>query len=268
MPEERGHLLVDGGEVDLERRADLEEPATGHHRDLVGQRQRLALVVGDEHGRGAAGAQGPDDGPPGLLPQPRVERGEGLVEQHQARSRRQRPGQRHPLLLAPGELVGEAAGQGARQLDEVEQLGHPGPGAAALAARQAERDVAGDVEVGEQRPLLGDVAEVALARGHGPAVTGDAPAGDPHGAAGGVEEAGHRAEQRRLAAPGRAEDGGDALVDAQVDGVEHHLGAERDREPADVERAHRPSPTESRLSSQVAGTESRISASAYGAAAP
>ena len=57
---------------------------------------------------------------------------ERLVEQHQLRLRRQRPGQRHPLLLAAREGVRIGAGVGAH-VDRGQQLGH------ALLARRAGR---------------------------------------------------------------------------------------------------------------------------------
>ena len=53
-----------------------------------------------------------------------VERAEGLVEQQHLRLDRQRPGQRHPLALAAGELVGVALGQPV-ELDQAQQLVHP-----------------------------------------------------------------------------------------------------------------------------------------------
>jgi hypothetical protein len=110
-----------------------------------------AVISGDEQRRGAGLAQGIADLAPHLRPQPGVEGVEGLVEQDQGRRWRQRPGQGDPLLLAAGELVGEALGQ-ARETDQLEQL--LDPAAASPASRQAEADVGGDVEVGEERSLL------------------------------------------------------------------------------------------------------------------
>ncbi len=82
------------------RRRDLAELTGVHHRHLVGQRQRLALVVGDEHTGSTADRQCAHDRAPGLLAQAGVERGERLIEEHEAGSRRQGPRQRHALLLA------------------------------------------------------------------------------------------------------------------------------------------------------------------------
>ena len=94
-----------GPRVDLLGRADLLDRAVAHHRDGLGDAQRLRLVVGDEQ-RGHPGA-GEDlaDLLAQAVAQAGVEVRERLVEQDQLRGRRQRPRQRDPLLLAAGELV-------------------------------------------------------------------------------------------------------------------------------------------------------------------
>jgi hypothetical protein len=52
-----------------------------------------------------------------------VERAERLVEEQHGRLDRQRPGQRHPLALAAGELVGHPVRE-LREVHELEQLLH------------------------------------------------------------------------------------------------------------------------------------------------
>ena len=73
--------------VELRRRALLDDPPVAQHGDGVGQRQRLLLIVGDEHGRHALLAQQRMD----LLADPAAQRcvqgRERLVEQ-QRRGRR------------------------------------------------------------------------------------------------------------------------------------------------------------------------------------
>ena len=81
----------------------LDQPPARIH--AVGERERLVLVVGHEHRGGARGVQRPDDRAAGARAQGGVQRGEGLVEQHHRRVRRQRPGEGDALLLAAGELV-------------------------------------------------------------------------------------------------------------------------------------------------------------------
>ena len=99
--DERGGREV----VDLERRADLLDPALAHHHDPVGQLERLLLVVGDVDGRDPELALDLAD----LVAQGDadlgVERGERLVEQQDRRLEGERPRQRDALLLAAGQLV-------------------------------------------------------------------------------------------------------------------------------------------------------------------
>ncbi len=178
---EAGELGVVRGEVDVGGGAGLDQPALAEHGDLVGQRQGLGLVVGDQQAGGLRGPQGPGDGAARRLAQRGVEGGEGLVEEDDGGARGQRAGQGDPLLLAAGELVRGAAAEGARELDEVEHLVDPGA-RAALAAGQPEADVGGHVEVREERALLRDVADPAVLRGHRPAGAGDDPVVEGDGA--------------------------------------------------------------------------------------
>ena len=75
-----------------------------HHRDAVGQHQRLFLVVGDEdRGQAEPALQAAHLELHGLA-QLAVERAERLVEQQQPRVEDDGAGQRHALLLAAREL--------------------------------------------------------------------------------------------------------------------------------------------------------------------
>ncbi|GAA2710541.1 hypothetical protein GCM10010429_26110 [Micromonospora olivasterospora] len=137
--------------------------------------QRLALVVGDQHAGGAVGAQRLPHVGPQLGAQLRVQGAERLVQQHQRRPGRQRPGHRDPLLLAAGELVrhpravpGEA--------DQVEHL--LDPAGAAGGPVQAVADVVRDGQVREQRPLLRHDGDAAAVRRDVHAVPEHRPAGD------------------------------------------------------------------------------------------
>jgi hypothetical protein len=88
-----GPAVNDGGGV------ELDEPSGSHHRHLVRQRQRLRLIVSDQHRRRAGGAEGRSDGAPGSFTQARIQRGERCVEQHNGRFGSERACQGHPLLL-------------------------------------------------------------------------------------------------------------------------------------------------------------------------
>ena len=129
--------------VERARVGELHQPAAAEHRHLVGHRQRLGLVVGDQHRGRAGGPQRVGDREAGLLAQGGVQGGERLVEQHQRGLGRQGAGERHALLLAAGELVRRAVGQLGAQAHQGEQLADPAA-VPALATRQAEADVGGD----------------------------------------------------------------------------------------------------------------------------
>ncbi len=108
MPTKEATKRVARMVVDLERRADLLDPALVHHHDAVGHRQRFFLVVRHVDGGDAELALQRAD----LLAQRHadlgVERRERLVEQQHLRLDGERAGERHALLLAAGELVGIA----------------------------------------------------------------------------------------------------------------------------------------------------------------
>jgi hypothetical protein len=92
------------------RRADLLDDATVHHRDPIGHRHRLELVVGDVDGRCAdpvvqvAQLLGHD------LSQLGVERAERFVHQERLGPSHDRPAERDSLPVASGEAR-DLAGQ-------------------------------------------------------------------------------------------------------------------------------------------------------------
>ena len=113
--------------VDLAGGPDLLDPALAHHREAVGHREGLFLVVRDV-----------DEGHPDLLlqgleldlerlPELGVERAERLVQKKHGRVEDQSPRERHPLLLAPRELVRFAVAE-LLHLHEGERLTDPGSG--------------------------------------------------------------------------------------------------------------------------------------------
>ena len=107
--------------VDVLGRAALVDRAAAHHGDPVGHRQRLVLVVRDEHERDADLALDPLELHLHRLAQLEVQRGQRLVEQQYRRAVDQGPGERDPLPLAAGQgarLVLVAAGE----LHEFEHL--------------------------------------------------------------------------------------------------------------------------------------------------
>ena len=103
--EEHRRLLVDRVVVDVVGRALLHDPALAHQRDPVGHAHRLLGLVGDEQHRRPLLLEDVERLVADAVAQPVVEAGERLVHQQDRRPRRQRPRQRHPLLLAARELV-------------------------------------------------------------------------------------------------------------------------------------------------------------------
>ena len=136
VAEEQRGLGVGRGAPHLGDRALLDDPAGPHHREPVGDRERLLVVVGDHQRGGAGRAQDRAQVGGEPLAQPGVERRQRLVEQQQPRLDGQRAGQRDPLPLA--------AGQRARAAGRRTPRGRPGraarrPARAAAAARGRSR---------------------------------------------------------------------------------------------------------------------------------
>ncbi len=224
-------LLVHGA-----RRRLLHDPPVVEDGHDVGQRERLLLIVRDEHDGRAERGQELLDLEAQAVAQARVERRERLVEQDQARLGRQGPRDGHALLLPAGELVRPAMAEPA-QADQLEQLAHAAAGAAA--ARQPEADVLGNAEMREEQPLLRHVADLpAIGRKVlRPVVERLAVDRDDPGV--GVVEARDQAEQRRLAGARRPEHRGEAARGhAQRDVAQHDGRAVRLGDAADGQRAH------------------------------
>ena len=94
-----------------------------------------------------------------------IDRGEGLIQQQQAWVDRERPRQRHALTLPPRERVGTRACE-VREAKLLEQRLHARIVAAALRAGQPEGHVRRHVAKGQQRVLLGHIADAAAVRRH------------------------------------------------------------------------------------------------------
>ena len=136
-----------------------------HQADAVGQRQRLVLVVGDEHDGRAGFAMQPLDLDLHRLPQLAVERAERFVHQDQRRPIDQAACQCDALLLPAGQLAREPAAESA-EAHHVEHRGNFGLQRVRrqVAHLQRERDVLRDRQVREQRIVLKHDAHVAPMR--------------------------------------------------------------------------------------------------------
>jgi hypothetical protein len=185
-------------------RADLFELPVVHHRDPVGDAHRLLLVVGHRDGGDSGRLQDAPDLLAHLHPEVDVQVRERLVEQEQPGLGRERPCERDPLLLAPGERL-RVLPPVVGQPDEFEQVVDPPLAFGLRAVGQPERDVLAGGEVGEQRELLEHDSDVALL-GRLERVTLAPRDGlflDADGTSGGSFESGDEPERRRLPAARR-----------------------------------------------------------------
>src|SRR3989442_1709534 len=119
--DEVGDEVGAGSRVDLDRAPDLLDPAVPHHRDAVGDRERLLLVVGDVDRRDPEVLLDLADLAAKSKADLRVERRQRLIEQEDFRPAGERPPQPHALpLAAPQTLRGTTLrARPARQRDHL-----------------------------------------------------------------------------------------------------------------------------------------------------
>src|SRR6185312_13664795 len=204
-------LLAAHGNDRLDRRGALR-----HHDDDIAEGDRLGHVVRDEEHRRPVELQQRLELLLQLEPRERVDRGERLVQQQEARLQRERACDADTLRHAAGELARVCVLE-LVQADGVEELVGDAPRvAAALAARrQADRDVLAHRHPREEAGLLERHAEmVGGSHAHRLAVPGEATRGGAHQSRG-------EPEQRALAASRRPDDARHlARADAERDVVE------------------------------------------------
>ena len=202
--DEVGHEHAGGAAVDLFGGGHLLDAPGVHHHDPVRHGHGLGLVVGDVDGRDAHALLQAADLQAHAHSQLGVEVGQRLVEQEHFGAHHHGAGERHPLLLAAGELVGSAIGQhgqvhrGQCHVDALtEFVGGQVP------QLEAVGDVVAHAQVGEEGVGLEDHGHGAFVgrQGHHVLPVEDDPSG------GGVLEARDHAQRRGLAAAGGAEEG-------------------------------------------------------------
>ena len=169
-----------------------------------------------------------------------VEVGERLVEQEHRGIAHQRAADRDALALAAGELVGPAVEQ-RLDLQERRRMGDLALdlGLGGLGHPEAERHVLAHAHARVERIGLEhhrDAAVLGL-------LPGDVALADPDLPAADLEQPGDRVEQRGLAAARGPEQHDElALLDLEVEAVEHPHALESDRDLAYRNRAHRSQP--------------------------
>ena len=188
------------------RLVPLFEAALLHDADHVADGECFHLVVGHHQRRDAGLLEDAAHFFGEAFAQFDVEAGERLVQQQQARLRRERARQGNALLLAAGQLVREFALHAAKA-DQFQHVLHA-PATllfVAVMTVQAEANVGFDVQVRKQREVLEHHADAALLGGdaHAGAVQQLAVEQDAAGMR--LFEAGDGAQQGGLAAAGRTD---------------------------------------------------------------
>ena len=225
-----------GPVVEVERAADLLDPAQVHHHDALGHGHGFHLVVGDVDRGGPEPLVQRLDLGPHLHPELGVEVGERLVEEEHLRVAHDGAAHGDPLALAARELARQAV----EQVREAQNLGgaiHPlaDHGLVRLAQPQAEAHVLAHRHVRVEGVVLkhhGDVAGLRRHVVHHLIADRDLAVVD-------VLEAGDHPEQRRLAAARRADQDQElAVLDVDRDAVDHSRIVEGLVDLADRYRCH------------------------------
>ena len=227
---------------DLRGGAALDDHAVGHEDDLGGDLPgELQFVRDDEHRPALARqlAHQRED----VADQLGVERRRRLVEEQQVGPEREGPDDADPLLLAAGELerVGAATTAETDALEQRLRLRHHLGRRAALHAQRTLRDVLQDGEVREEIEVLEDHRRAVAERGE--RALADRPAEVEHRAVRELEDAAvgdleavQRAQHRRLARAGRADQRDDlTAADLEVDAAEDLDAAEGLAQPRGAE---------------------------------
>jgi hypothetical protein len=213
------------------RGAGEHDPAIGDDHGLVGDRQGLVHVMGDDDaGQAKAVVEALDqahDHPAG----DRVQAGQRLVVDHQRRVQGQRAGQGHAPGHAAGKLArpGLACGQQADRIElEVDDAADQRRRQFRMRA-QGQGHVLGHAQVGQQAVALQQHADTLAHFQQVAAAARHRLAEHFHAACRGRQFAGQRRQQGRLAAARRTQHRGDAAArHRQVD-------VAQDRTPAAVE---------------------------------
>ena len=155
---ERGDERIGGPRHEVGRRSRLAKPALDDHADLVGESGRVLEVVGHEQGRDLETGEELLELGAHVDLRVGVERRERFVEQEDLGVARERARERDALALAAGEAAGSARPRDARS-----------GSARGTRPRAAARvlDVLADGQVREERVVLEDEPDPALARAAG-----------------------------------------------------------------------------------------------------
>ena len=225
--------------VKINRRAFLQDTAIVHQRDAVGHQHGFFRIVRDHQGGGAGFLKQAGGIGAYMVAKPHVKARERLVQQHHARFRRHRPGQRHALLLAAGKRM-RIAVRRPGHADPFKRLPRRRPALDQRQLGKAESDVVDRLEMGKQGEILEHQADVAGLRGHQDVRADDLAPVDQHAAPLRRLQAGGDPEDRRLAAARRTQQAQNlARFHAQADLAHHGQAGEGVAQPVEDQAARR-----------------------------
>jgi len=220
---------------ELVGRGGLHHPALAHDGHAIAERERLALIVCDVHGRERELVEQAAQILEQAVAQPAVERAERLVEEQDLRLGGEGARERDPLAL-PARQRPDGAVPEAGEPDELEQISSTSRDRVGRvpAHAQPERDIAKDVPVREERMILEHEPDPASIRGH----VREVATVEHHSSRVGSLETGDHAQKGRLAGAARPEkrhDFGVSRVEACA--IERRLPVERDADVLDPEHS-------------------------------
>ena len=212
---------IEAVRIDLSDLQLLVQAAVAQHDHPVGELQGFIDVVRDEQdGRPVPAVQLPDEAVHADAGE-RIEGPERLVEEQQLRLPNQRPSERDPLRLAPGQ--GQWPGVRVVRHPHLAQSGHRL--GATVCPRQADRHVAPD-RMPRQEPWFLEHHRTKL--------------GNLDGPLGDRIEARERPQQGGLAATAASDQGHELrIVDGEVESVQDDVIAEGTTQPPDLDGRHR-----------------------------
>ncbi len=207
-----------GAAHNLLHRADGADPAVGDQHDRAGEPGYFGNRVADINDRHIRLIAQPLEIGQDLVLARRVERGQRLVHQQQARARQQGPADRHPLFFAARETARPTVEQ-RTDPEQIDNLGEPAAGRRAGREPMPEHQVPAHRQVRKEAVFLKDIAYPAPVRRqldavfgveqHRP-IDGDAAVLRP-------DQPGNRLDDRGLAGARPAEQRGQAVPAGEMD---------------------------------------------------
>jgi hypothetical protein len=154
-----------GSAQDLRERAGLHDPTLLQHDEIIRERERIDGIVRDDHRGAGQGGQPHAEVAADRGAHQRIERGERLIEQQDARFARERPGDRDTLTFAARERGDPTIGEGL-ECELLQEVGHAGATGLVRPGAEAITHIPGDIEMREQRERLRHMTDRTVFRRH------------------------------------------------------------------------------------------------------